>query len=487
MKKLKRAELLAIAASMCCALVFQTAGAAAAPVADELRTGYVQDTTVNPFIVTGTGGELGDPFPVYMDGVWHLYAMAAGSGSVPHFTSTDLVKWVEHKPAMVGNGICTGTVLRHDKTYYLFYTDGGPQTIHLVTSDNPWEFDFSKSRLVAEGDGKIYQKSWFRDVYVFYNESEKLWWMLIESRGPDVCVGLFKSKDLLDWTPSAPIFKDKARQYGSCPQIFQHDNLWYLALQDMGNCYYSATDPRGPWTHRGEYLSLMAEAASRFATDGKRQITWGWLCDWIEKPKKSIGRYGGPLCVGREVVFKKDGTLGMRAFPELIAAIRGKGNDLDLPVCANPVSGEWKIEKREAVISGDKGGVLLLNLPTTNPNYYFETDLKLDSARTIVNIGVRVSAQGDHGYCLVLNPAAGKVEVRQGKPADALLNEIPYNFPAATTRLQIFVFDNHMEVFLDDQACVTSRIPEKTEHRISIEASGGGATVIKPMLHYFGK
>jgi len=100
--------------------------AEAGPPADQRRTGYVHDTSINPFIVTGDGKELGDPMPVYWDGVWHLYALSADFRTVPHFTSTDLVKWVEHKPAMAGKDICTGTVVRHENKYYLFYTDAGP-------------------------------------------------------------------------------------------------------------------------------------------------------------------------------------------------------------------------------------------------------------------------------------------------------------------------------------------------------------------------
>ncbi len=185
----------------------QVPRAEAGPPADERRTGYVHDTSINPFIVTGEGKELGDPMPVHWDGVWHLYALSADFRMVPHFTSTDLVKWVEHKPAMAGKDICTGTVVRHENKYYLFYTDCGPQTVRLVVSDNPWEFDFSKSRLFAEADGSTYRKStgFFRDAYVFYNEEKKLWWMLIEGRCPEVCAGLLKSKDLLQWARCEPI------------------------------------------------------------------------------------------------------------------------------------------------------------------------------------------------------------------------------------------------------------------------------------------
>ena len=59
---------------------------------DQRRTGHVQDTSVSPFLRTGAGRNLGDPFPVYWDGVWHLYTLNADLTAVPHLTSTDLVK-----------------------------------------------------------------------------------------------------------------------------------------------------------------------------------------------------------------------------------------------------------------------------------------------------------------------------------------------------------------------------------------------------------
>ena len=164
------------------------------------------------------GKEMGDPFPTCWDGVWHLYALSCGLREVHHLTSTDLVKWVEHPPAMVDNGIATGTVVRHNGKYYFFYTDAGPQTIRLVVSDNPWHFDFTKSTLVAEADNKVYQlnKHKFRDCYVFYHEEERLWWMLLEATSDNtVAVGLFKSEDLLNWTQHDPIFKDPSRQHAT--------------------------------------------------------------------------------------------------------------------------------------------------------------------------------------------------------------------------------------------------------------------------------
>ncbi|KAB2641185.1 MAG: hypothetical protein DVB25_02680 [Verrucomicrobia bacterium] len=452
-------------------------------------TGYVQDTTIKPFIVTSDGKDLGDPFPSFWDGVWHLYSMSADAGRVVHFTSTDLVKWAEHKPAMVGKDICTASVLRHDHKYYLFYTDGAAQALRVVVSKNPWEFDFSKSQLAAEADGKVYQKGWFRDVYVTYNESEKQWWMLFEGRCPEVCTGLFKSKNLLQWTQCEPIFKDKGREYGSCPQIFKQGKLWYLAIQDCGNWYYSADTPNGPWTNRGQYLSIIVEAASRFATDGKRQIAWGWLCDWVAKPNVEIKSYGGPMCVGREMVPQANGALGVRPFPELLAAIRKKANKIDFST-VRKLSGDWKIEAAQRTLqcTGGSGGVILLDLPAKNPNCYFEAELEFGTPGTSANIVMRSSDTAERGYAFALAPADRKIAIRgfDNPVTGPVLNDKAYAFPGKNkVSLQIFICDNYMEAFVDGQQCLSVRAADRSCDKLAIAISGGPATLRNPFLHYF--
>ena len=480
---------------------FNLHGAQVDPASQQRRTGYVHDTSINPYLVTGDGKELGDPMPIYWDGVWHLYTLSADLSSVPHFTSTDLVKWVEHKPAMIGKDIATGTVLRHDRKYYFYYTDGGPQTIRLVVSDNPWEFDFRQGRLVAEADDKTYRKGWFRDAYVFYHTPEQAWWMLVEARCPEVCTGLLKSEDLVQWTQCPPIFKDRSRVYGSCPQIFQQGKFWHLACQDWYNWHYTAPAPYGPWTNRGPYLSVAIEAASRFATDGKRQITWGWLANFeqtkdtpapasVYPPTMRLLNYGGPLCVGRELVFKKDGAIGVRPLPELLAAIRRHPNEADLS-SARRLSGEWKINSlhRKLQCAGASGGVVILDLCESNPGYYFEAELEFGAPSTTANILVRSSEKADCGYGFYLSPAEHQIAIRgfNYKSDRKVLNAKEYSFPGKhRVNLQVFICDRNLEAFVDGQESLSARTIKPSSNKLAIEIADGPATIRKLFLSSFG-
>ena len=340
--------------------------------ADPGQVVHLHDTGANPFLLPLSGMEVGDPFPVYWDGVWHLYALRRDLRTVLHFTSTDLVKWSEHIPAMVGNGIATGTVARHDGEYYMFYTDAGPQTIRVVTSDNPWHFDFSKSKLVAAADNKVYQlsKRKFRDCYVFYNEEERLWWMLVEATSDNaVAVGLFKSKDLLTWMQHDPIFKDKSRTHASCPQVFKKGGRWHLTCLDYPTWYYSGDGLYGPWSLGGHYHTKRLTAASRWADDGKRQLAWGFFTKH-STPEQDNRGYGGPLGVGREMVLTADCAIGVRPIPELVAAMRKPKDNADLFGCAKELSGKWELDSEKKVVkcTDDSGGVVLLDLPEKNSN-----------------------------------------------------------------------------------------------------------------------
>ena len=482
----------------------------------------VHDTSVKPFIVPQGGLEsFGDPFPTYWDGVWHLYALRAGLRQIYHLTSTDLVKWTEHPPAMDGRSIATGTVVRHDGTYYLFFTHEGSQTIRLVVSDNPWRFDFNKNRIVVRPDNKVYlyKTRWhhFRDCYVFFNEAERRWWMLVEANnGNRVTVGLFTSKDLLSWEQHDPIFtdnspgqwgkwrptdlsweqgdpnfKDALRTLlfqGSCPQVFEHEGRWYLTFLDEGIWVYAADSPYGPWERSGFYESMYFTASSRHATDGKRRLCWGFFTRRNTPERKIQVRHGGPLGVGRELVFNAAGKLGVRPLPELVAAVRAPAHNAALFDCARPLRGTWEIDagKREFRCTEEEGGALLLDLPGKNPDYYFEAEIVLAAPASRADLLVRTTEAFESGYRIVLDAGADEVAIRQAKTGGGAFYKKEHAIAdGKPVKVRIFVCDSMMEVFFDDHLSLSTRVFDRSAHRAGIEITGGRATIRNPLLHHF--
>lgn len=476
--------------TLCC-LMSGLLWAAPAKATDPRPIVTVHDTSADPFLRPREGNVCGDPFPTYWDGVWHLYTLNANLTRVHHLTSTDLVHWTEHEPAMVGRGIATGTVVCHEGKYYMFYTDAGPQTIRLVTSDNPWHFDFKQSKLVAKADNRVYQlnKRKFRDCYVFHNETEDLWWMLVEATSDNaVAVGMFKSKDLLNWTQHDPIFIDKSRGHASCPQVFERDGRWHLTLLDYPTWHYSAESLYGPWQLRGHYHTKRLTAASRWATDGQRHLGWGFFTvHATPERKKRWGGYGGTLGVGREMVIGANGAIGVRPLPELVAAIRKPQHNADLFRCAKVSSGKWESDEAQQVFRcGDEGGgVLLLDLPESKPNYYFEAEIELNRPETSASVVVRGSRTCDEGYRVVIEPAGKRIAIRQFAPESGVFDEREHGFSGKAALLQVFVCDGQIEAFVDGHSSLSAAGLLRSEGLPAIEITGGPATIHRPLLHYF--
>jgi len=368
----------------------------------------VHNSATNPFIVPGIGGRIGDPFPSYWDGVWHVYTL---------------------------------------------------------------------------------EKKKFRDCYVFYYEKENLWWMLVEATSQgNVAVGLFKSEDLLNWTQQDPIFMDPVRGHGSCPQLIEKEGRWYLPMLDYPTWYYVADDPYGTWKLGGFYHTKRMSAASRWDTDSKRWLGWGFFTT-DDTPEGDIDWEDyGPMCVGRELVFNKDGSLGVRPIPELIEAIRESKDHAYLYTCARIGSGKWIIDpnKKHLRCTDDQGGNLIFDLPEKNPNYYFEVDVELSTPQTKVDIVVRASEGIDSGYRIVVEPDKKVAAIRHFTSYDGIFDEMPHvSDDGKSFRVKAFVYDGIIEVFVDGRTALSTRVAERSNYRVAIDVSGGQATISNPLLHYF--
>src|SRR5690606_915946 len=102
---------------------------------------------------------------------------------------------------------------------------GGVQTICLATSTDLDTWVKHPDNPILTGDGVRYMANYFRDPYVFFNQEDNCWWMLLGSRvvgRPDAragCVGLAKSTDLLHWTLHDPLFGPGIGPHHDCPQL----------------------------------------------------------------------------------------------------------------------------------------------------------------------------------------------------------------------------------------------------------------------------
>lgn len=436
----------------------------------------------NPFLVP-RGVRSGDTFPLYTGGRWHLFHMS--TGCFGHSSSADLIHWKRH-PDTPFDG-ATGTVLAHEGRYYMFFTGPG-QAVSLALSDDLDHWRVAENNPLVTSDGAIYRHGNFRDPYVFYNDEDRCWWMLVGAREAGVsgqrsgCVALAKSKDLLEWELHRPLWAPRIGPHADCPQLIEHDDKWFLFYLQRFTRYRTADTSHGPW-QRGTQRNLgtrMAAAGSRAAYDGRRWISWPFLIG-IDKnaPAGEFApwSYGGPLAVPRQWEFGDDDAVTVRPPDEIVRAMHGAKPDGRLPLDRTEVlAGDWEIaESKDAAASkSPSGGSLLVG--GVPKNFYLEADVVLQrndmDARVLFNTNEALTA----GYILSLMPDDDHAILRGTSywDTDRELVQNPVRLePGRPIKVRVFRTGSIVDIFIDDRATVTHRLFRFSGGSIALEFYDG--------------
>jgi beta-fructofuranosidase len=370
--------------------------------------------------------------------------------------------------------------VHHDSRFYFFYT--ADQTVHLATSDDLDHWTPYEHNPVAVADGTHYVGGNFRDPYVFHDEAESCWCMLVAAETPDPmrfragCVGLFRSRDLLEWQAAEPLWAPGVGPRHECPQVIRHAGRWYLFALRRETEYRVAESLRGPWlrppTPRPTSPALLA--GSRLASDGHRWVSFPFLCAREGNQDFGDAVQAEVYAIPRQLGFHADGSITERAIPEVIEAMRTCPAVEPLAE-AVPVSGRWEWEAKEARAVGPHGTLLLRNMPAS---LHFEAEVTLSTADMEMSVLLRADAELTRGYRLSLRPREGLASFRSFSYWDrdpVLLTQrwpIPVGRPF---KLQIVLSGTMMEAFLDDQVSLSSRVYRFSEGIVALDVVDGGA------------
>ena len=135
-----------------------------------------------------------------------------------------------------------------------------------------------------------YYVSWaWRDPRIIRVEEENCWWMLVATNQKEgapqrrnACVGLLKSKDLLNWEYCPPLFAPQSHEGTyECPDLFRLGDWYYLvysnANQDKMTHYVKSRSRSGPWIiPDDDTLDSFLFYAGRVAGNGKQTVIAAW-------------------------------------------------------------------------------------------------------------------------------------------------------------------------------------------------------------------
>ena len=234
----------------------------------------------------------------------------------------------------------TGSVIEgNDGNFHMFYTaqnnynpkyhrDGKPlqYVAHAISTDLiNWE---KLPELTFGADERIYEPFDWRDPFVFYNEEEKCFDMLLAARWRGAseknggCVGLCRSYDLLHWEAKEPFYNPESYMTHECPDLFKLGNKWYLVYSTFSEkfvTHYRMSDKlSGPWTSPIEdTFDGRAFYAAKTAQVGDKRMAFAWVP--TKRGESDFGQYewGGNF-IAHEINQTTDNKLTVKPAEGLI-------------------------------------------------------------------------------------------------------------------------------------------------------------------------
>ncbi len=179
---------------------------------------------------------------------------------VGHATSSDLLHWQDHGPALCAlsdtwndRHIATGSIVKHDGRWWMFFTGRGSRGdgVGLALSDDlfTWKTEpqplFPLLDTFAEKGNAPFESSWqgkpcrwigISDPYVLPEPQEGWFYMVLCARVLDTplvqsgCLGLVRSSDLYHWESAGIMAWPQCFERMETPQLWQHGGRWYLSF-----------------------------------------------------------------------------------------------------------------------------------------------------------------------------------------------------------------------------------------------------------------
>lgn len=393
-----------------------------------------------------------------------------------HLMSDTHADSIEDTPVGILGG--TGSVVDVDGVYHLFYcvfeNDPQRQWVRHAVSD-----DLMHWNDVGEPfgpDASFYEPTDWRDPFVFFNEDEGRWWMLVAARragGSDRngCVGLCVSDDLMHWRCERPLYAPDVHMSAyECPDMFRIGEWWYLVFSNytdgFATYYRMARSPRGPWLRPViDTFDSRAFYAAKTGFDGTNRFIFGWNPTrgengWDFDPSAEYGadyrtwNWGGSMVV-HQLVQHADGTLGVAPAGDLPAVLHRADHEA-IAVEPVPVQGDWHCD------AGGNGGwtgsgdgfaaALGAGMPDAG---YVAATLSYDGQPARFGLMLHADERLADGYYLSFDPLHSRIEWRSGLRMHERGGQL---FPYAVEMERTFLMEPgkryRVELFVDGSAAV---------------------------------
>ena len=464
----------------------------------------------------------GDAIPFYHEGKYHIFSLTPPVGTTvypsrlrttwEHSVSEDLVHWTELPTALYpddgdgpdASGVWTGSVIYGEGKYHIFYTGycltaEYQQTICHATSDDGINWVKDAANPIITPKIEFYEKLDWRDPYVFYNEDDECYWILISARRLDMpvtrrgCIVLYRSIDLERWEYFGPVYSPGHTNCPECCEMYKIGDTWYLSYSTfsefVNTIYRVAKSPFGPWRkpRKDGIGGRRFYAAKSMRDDNGRRFYFGWAHDRADRSDFGEWYWGGIFCIPHEVVQDENGELDVRMPKEYALIFTEKVDWSYLPVLGNSECFGGKTILLDSISSCSYGF-----LEHSESSFFFRC--KATPRETCDHFGILLKSDREASGCLLLDFDAAMQRVsllslpmgvdpfwvqscQAVPPATApgpdgiRVCEKSFHFKdGQTIDIRIVVDGDMVETFVGEQVAFTYRIYEKREFEVGFLA-----------------
>lgn len=451
---------------------------------------------------------VGDVIPWQEDGEFHLFYLYENR-HVPktgmpwnRLVTTNLVDFDDRGVSVASGGpqsadfnIYTGSIVRDkDGVHHAFYTGQNPAMVgadglplqlvmHATSNDELTTWDRHPEHTFGATAG--YETADWRDPFVFWDQAQQLWRMLITARrtgGASRRRGVIAqcvSTDLVNWE-AADSFWDPQRYVAmECPEVFQWGEWWYLVYSEFSDAFVTryriARSPNGPWL-APEFDSLDGRAfyAAKSAERDGRRFFFGWIASREQSSDSGAWQWGGTLSV-LEAEQRADGTLAFHPTQEL-------RDTFVEPVAGLPVG---------TTLCAVSGYTELIAQEEAPEEFRLTADFEISDATRQCGLLLRASADGDEAYALRLEPGRGRLvfdrwpRKQLGTEQWQISGDVPFAVELERScplepgrhRLEVIVSGDLCVAVVDNATVLSTRLYELTVGRLGAFVADGSVTI----------